>query len=140
MITPILKATGLSAIALLLSAPVSQAQTAEQYNRASQAIQICGSTQGALIPECAKFRGQFGSGLSGGFAGGGTAGTAAGMANLLGGVMGRGSAPATVAPPPSVGIDLNKAITNCVARAAGDQVQIQRCLSIAGGGTAPHPR
>ncbi len=136
MITPALKATGLSAIALLLPAPASHAQTADQYNRASQAIQICSSAQGALIPECAKLRGQFGSGLSGGLGGGGTAGKAAGMAGLLGSVMGSGSAPAALAPAPSVGIDLNKAITNCVARAAGDQVQIQRCLSIATGGAS----
>ena len=49
------------------------------------------------------------------------------------------AAPAPAAAA-SVGIDLNKAITTCVARAAGNQVQIQRWLAIAGGGTAPHAR
>ena len=121
-----IRATILAAALLALPAAVGQAQTANDVNRLNAAIQICNSPMGAGAPECAKLRGQLGGG--GGVPGGGTTSAIAG---LLGGAMAPKAAPA---PAQSVGIDLNKAITTCVARAAGDQVQIQRCLAIAGGG------
>lgn len=49
----------LPGLILLIAAP-AQAQTADQYNRASQALQICGSATGAMIPECAQLRGRMG--------------------------------------------------------------------------------
>eukprot|EP01041_Mallomonas_annulata_P034029 gene34029-56734_t len=61
MNNPTRKALGLFAIALNRSAPAARAQTADQYNRASQAIQICSSPMGVTTPECAKLRGQFGA-------------------------------------------------------------------------------
>ena len=56
MIKASITATGLYAIALLLSAPSAQAQTADQYNRASQAIQICSSAMGATRKKTALSR------------------------------------------------------------------------------------
>lgn len=93
----------LPGLILLLAAP-AQAQTADQYNRASQALQICGSATGAMIPECAQLRGRMGMsvvapqdaaaalgsmGLRGGspisgFGNLGGGGKAAGIASLLG--------------------------------------------------------
>ena len=122
-------------VLLAVPAAAGHAQTANDVNRLNAAIQICNSPMGAGTPECAKLRGQ----LSGGARGLPGDGTTSAIASLLGGAMAPRAAPAPAAAA-SVGIDLNKAITKCVARAAGDQVQIQRCLSIAGGGTAPHPR
>ena len=127
----------------------AQAQTAAQYNRASQAIQICSSAQGAFIPECAKLRGQFGgasaaapSGLGGfGGYGGGKAGAAAG---ILGAVMGAANraqpqaAPA-YAPPAISPQALQEAIATCVRTAAGNAAVIQGCLTIANRGAAPPP-
>ena len=149
-----LTATGLYAIALLLSAPSAHAQSAEQYNRASQAIQLCSSAQGALIPECAKLRGAYGaptlggggggglgalSGLGslGGFKGMGSAGKAAGIANLLGSAMSqaRNAAPAQAAGAPVANTSIiQQAITDCVRNAAGNNAMIQGCLAIATGG------
>ena len=148
-----LTATGLYAVLLLLSAPSAHAQSAEQYNRASQAIQLCSSPQGALIPECAKLRGAYGaptlggggSGLGalgglGGFKGMGSAGKAAGIANLLGSVMSqaRSAAPAQAAPAAGATSMMQQAITDCVRNAAGNSAMIQGCLAIATGG-APVP-
>ena len=145
-----LTATGLYAVLLLLSAPSAHAQSAEQYNRASQAIQLCSSPQGALIPECAKLRGAYGaptlggggSGLGalgglGGFKGMGSAGKAAGIANLLGSVMSqaRSAAPAQAAPAAGATSMMQQAITDCVRNAAGNSAMIQGCLAIATGGT-----
>jgi hypothetical protein len=82
------------ALGLLVGAPaVGQAQTAAQYNRATQAIQLCASAAGAMIPECAQLRGGLGaapapgaanalSGLLGG--GGNSGGKAAAAAGLFG--------------------------------------------------------
>ena len=46
----------------------------------------------------------------------------------------RAAAPAAGRRAAALGIDINKAITACVARAAGDQAQIHACLAIANGG------
>lgn len=123
------------AVAVAASALPAAAQTANDVNRLNAAIQVCNSGF-ANTPECAKLRGQLGGG-----GGGGTAAAASGFASLLGGAMSARNAPAPAAAPaaPGLGIDINKAITNCVARAAGDAAQIQRCLAIANGG-APPPR
>ena len=129
----ILNRAALAAVLVVAALPAA-AQTAVDVNRLNAAIQICNSPMGAGTPECARLRGQLGGGY-----GRGTAGKAAGMAGLLGGVMGGARAAPAPAAPASVGIDLNKAITACVARAAGDQVQIQRCLAIANGGAAITP-
>ena len=128
----------MAAVAFLMTAP-ARAQTAGDINRLNQAVQICNSPMGAGMAECAKLRSQLGGG--GGFPGmgGGNVAKAAGMASLLGGVMRGGATASAPVPAPSVGIDFNKALTNCVARAAGDQAQIQRCLAITGGGVAEKP-
>ena len=158
MIKASITATGLYAIALLLSAPSAQAQTADQYNRASQAIQICSSAMGATIPECAKLRGTYGaptlgggggglgalSGLGslGGFKGMGSAGKAAGIANLLGSAMSqaRSAAPAQAAAAPVANTAMiQQAITDCVRNAAGNNAMIQGCLAIATGGANVPP-
>jgi hypothetical protein len=151
MIKISLTVTGLYAIAMLFNASSAHAQSAEQYNRASQAIQICSSAQGALIPECAKLRGTYGAPtLSGGGSGlgalgglgGGKAGAAAG---ILGAVMGAANRAQTQAAPP-VGParlnpqDLQNAIAMCVKNAAGNTTAIQACLAIANGGVSPAPR
>ncbi len=155
MIKMSITATGLYAIALLLSAPSAHAQSAEQYNRASQAIQLCSSPQGALIPECAKLRGTYGAptlggggggglgalGSLGGFKGMGSAGKAAGIANLLGSAMSqaRSAAPAQAAAAPVANTSMiQQAITECVRNAAGNNAMIQGCLAIATG-AAPVP-
>jgi hypothetical protein len=119
--------------AVLATAVPAAAQTANDVNRLNAAIQVCNSGF-ASTPECAKLRGQ----LAGGGGGGGTAAAASGFASLLGGAIApRNATPAAPPAAPGLGIDINKAISNCVARAAGDQVQIQRCLAIANGGAAP---
>ena len=145
-----LTSAGLYAVLLLLSAPSAHAQSAEQYNRASQAIQLCSSPQGALIPECAKLRGAYGaptlggggSGLGGlgGFKGMGSAGKAAGIANLLGSVMSQARSVGPVQAAPAAGATsmMQQAITDCVRNAAGNSAMIQGCLAIATGG-APVP-
>jgi hypothetical protein len=121
-----------AAVAMVLAAPV-RAQTANDVNRLNAAIQVCNSGLGNT-PECARLRSQLGGG------GGGGGGTASALAGILGGAMAPKPAPPSAAPAaPGIGIDINKAITNCVARAAGDQAQIQRCLAIANGGAAPRP-
>ena len=153
MIKQTLKAVGLYAFAILMYAPAAQAQSAEQYNRASQAIQLCSSPQGALIPDCAKLRGAYGaptlggggSGLGalgglGGFKGMGSAGKAAGIANLLGSALSqaRSAAPAQAAPVAGATSMIQQAITDCVRNAAGNSAMIQGCLAIAtGGATIP---
>jgi hypothetical protein len=80
------------ALSLLIGAPaVTQAQTAAQYNRAAQAIQLCASSAGAMVPECAQLRGGLvaaptpgaANALSG-LLGGGGSGKAAAAAGLLG--------------------------------------------------------
>jgi hypothetical protein len=140
--------------ALSVPAAPAQAQSAEQYNRASQAIQICGSAMGAMVPECAKFRGGMGMsvvtpqqsasalgslGLGGGGLGGG-AGKAAGIASLLGQAVNAArsqqQAAAAQAPAANPGA-IQQAITTCVQNAGGDNVAIQTCLQIANAGAAP---
>lgn len=120
----------LSGLILLIAAP-AKAQTAEQYNRASQALQICGSATGAMIPECAQLRGRMGMsvvapedaaaalgsmGLRGGGAplGGmgnlGGAGKAAAIAGLLGqAIVAARSQQETAAPasPSSAGVNVS---------------------------------
>lgn len=142
---------GLAAsVACLMAAPV-RAQTAYDINRLNAAMQICNSPAGATMAECAQLRARMGmsagptvnlpgGGLSG-LAGGNKAQAAAGILGLLS--QARPAAAAAAAPPtpaaasPGIGIDINRAISNCVARAAGDQAQIDRCLAIANGGVAP---
>ena len=123
-----------AACLLMLPALPAAAQTAGDINRLNQAVQICNSPMGAGMAECARLRGQLGGGY-----GGGTATKAAGIASLLGGAMGGANAAPAPAAAPTVGIDLNRAITACVARAAGDQAQIERCLAIASGGVPARP-
>ncbi len=76
-----------AALSMLIVAPTAQAQTAADYNRASQAMQICASPMGATIAECAQLRGAVGgspaNALSG-VLGGGSGGKAAAAAGLLG--------------------------------------------------------
>ena len=154
MIKISITATGLYAFSLLLSAPAAHAQTADQYNRASQAIQICSSPMGATIPECAKLRGMYGAptlgaqpsaiglGALGGFKGMGSAGNAAGIASLLGSAMSaaRSTTPTQPATPAGNGAMIQQAITDCVRNAAGNSAMIQGCLAIATGGTVPSAR
>lgn len=145
---PPLKTFGLHVIALVLLAPAARAQTADQYNRASQAIQICSSPMGATIPECAKLRGMYGAptlgapfntvglGALGGFKGMGNAGKAAGIASLLGSAMTAARTSAQPAAPANTAAKIQQAITDCVRNAAGDSAMIQGCLAIATGGAA----
>lgn len=81
------------AVALLIglgAAPfAAQAQSAAEYNRAAQAIQLCSSSMGALVPECANLRGALGAGLAPSavpnpFAGAGVGKSSAVAAGLLG--------------------------------------------------------
>lgn len=80
------------ALSLLIGAPtVAQAQTAAQYNRAAQAIQLCASPAGALVPECAQLRGGLvaapapgAANVLPGLLSGGGSGKAAAAAGLLG--------------------------------------------------------
>ncbi len=76
------------ALGLLSAAPAgAQAQSAAQYNRAAQAMQICASAAGAMIPECAQLRGMVGG-----------AAAPAGAANLMSGLgVGSGAKGATAA-------------------------------------------
>lgn len=151
-------------VVLAVSVPCSAAlaQSAEQYNRAAQAMQICGSGTGALIPECAKFRGSLGMsvvspqdaasalgqlGLRGNGAtpGFGGSGQAAGIANLLGAAISSGQnrqAPPAAAPPPPVNpAAIQQAVSACVRGAGGNAAVIQTCLQIgAAGPTTPAAR
>lgn len=111
----------LVALSLLIGAPAgAQAQSAAQYNRAAQAMQICGSAAGAMIPECAQLRGAFGaapapagtanalSGLVGG--GGGNAATAAGLLGMAAQAFAAQRAPAAPQPaPPAAGFPAMRA-------------------------------
>jgi hypothetical protein len=145
---------------LSMPAATAQAQSAEQYNRATQAIQICGSAMGAMVPECAKFRGGLGMsvvtpqqsasalgslGLGGGGLGSG-GGKAAGIASLLGQAVNaarsqqQAAAPQAPVANPSA---IQQAITTCVQNAGGNSGAIQACLQVANaapqaaGGYAP---
>lgn len=100
------------ALGVLIAAPAGvQAQTAAQYNRAAQAIQICASAAGALMPECAQLRGAFGAApapagaanaLSGLFGGGGSqAATAAGLLGAAAQALATQRAPAAPQPAPA---------------------------------------
>ncbi len=127
--------------ALLLAAPAAYAQTAADYNRASQAIQICASPMGATLPECARLKSGLGLGggapLGQGGLGGGKAGAAAGILGTLMGAANKGAAPATVAsrgPDPQA---IQNAIALCVRNAAANASAIQACLAIADTRTAP---
>jgi hypothetical protein len=148
-------------IALISSAPPAQAQTAEQYNRATQAIQLCSSGMGAMVPECAKLRGGLGMSVVspqeaasamgqlrgggapglGGFGGPGAAGKAAGIASLLGSAMSAArSQQAAAAAPSAVNPGaIQQAIATCVQNAGGNNAAIQACLQIANAGAAPAP-
>jgi hypothetical protein len=77
---------------LLMAAPtVGHTQSAAQYNRAAQAMQICASAMGATIPECAQLRGAVGAPVV-------SAGDTAAVANMVSGLFGRPAAPAPIAP------------------------------------------
>ena len=130
-----------AAFALSLPAAPVQAQSAAQYNRASQALQICASAMGAGIPECAKLRGQFGGGASvpgiGGLGGGFGGGAAAGIAGLLGSAM---SAASQQQAQPSMAPQVNgnqQAYASCIQGAGGNPTVIQACASILGAAGPP---
>lgn len=101
------------ALGVLIAAPAGvQAQTAAQYNRAAQAMQICASPAGALVPECAQLRGMVGgapapagaaNALSGLFGGGGgaQAATAAGLLGAAAQALAAQRAPAAPQPAPA---------------------------------------
>ncbi len=120
----------------------AQAQSAAQYNRASQAIQICSSPMGATVPECAQLRGRL-SGAAGlpGPLGGFGGGKAAGIAGLLGTAMsaaGSLQARPSMAPAP---MGNPQAYASCLQGAAGNPTVIQACASIlgaAGSASAQH--
>jgi len=142
------------AIALALPTAPALAQSAEQYNRAAQAIQICSSGMGAMVPECAKLRGGLGMpvvspqdaasamgqlgvrsggvpaiGGLGGFGGGGKA---AGIAGLLGAAMTAARSQQAAPPPPASNPGaVQQAIATCVQNAGGNNAAIQACLQIA---------
>lgn len=110
----------LVALSLLIGAPAgAQAQSAAQYNRAAQAMQICGSAAGAMIPECAQLRGAFGAApapagtanaLSGLVGGGGNAATAAGLLGMAAQAFAAQRAPAAPQPaPPAAGFPAMRA-------------------------------
>lgn len=145
--------------ALNLSATAAEAQTADQYNRAAQAIQICSSGMGAMVPECAKLRGGLGMSVVspqdaaaavgqlrgggipgiGGLGGLGGAGKAAGIAGLLGSAMNaaRNQQQAPAAAPSANPGAIQQAIALCVQNAGGNNAAIQACLQIANAGAAP---
>lgn len=151
-----------AALAASLPEGPARAQSAEQYNRATQAMQICGSSTGALIPECAKFRGSLGMtvvspqdtaaalgqlGLrgNGAPAGLGGSGQAGGIASLLGAAMtaaqSRQAPPAAASPPPANPAAIQQAVSACVRGAGGNAAVIQTCLQIgAAGPTTPAAR
>lgn len=159
----IIPASVVAVLAVSLPCSAALAQSAEQYNRAAQAMQICGSSTGALIPECAKFRGSLGMsvvspqdaasalgqlGLRGNGAtpGFGGSGQAAGIANLLGAAISAGQnrqAPSAAAPPPPPvnPAAIQQAVSACVRGAGGNAAVIQTCLQIgAAGPTTPAAR
>ncbi|TAJ74101.1 MAG: hypothetical protein EPO51_02725 [Phenylobacterium sp.] len=150
-------------LVLALPSAPARAQSAEQYNRAAQAIQICSSGMGAMVPECAKLRGGLGmsvvspqeaasamgqlglrgSGNSaipgiGGLGGLGGSGKAAGIASLLGSAISaaRSQQAAAAAPAANPGA-IQQAIGMCVQNAAGNAMAIQACLQIANAGAPP---
>ncbi len=52
-------------LSLLAALPVAaHGQSAAEYNRAAQAIQLCSSSMGALVPECANLRGALSGGMA----------------------------------------------------------------------------
>jgi hypothetical protein len=128
-------------VALVLATPAA-AQSAADYNRANQALQICASPMGASIPECGKVRSHFGVGAPGG---GGGGSNAAGIAGILGSALGSAQR-STAAPsmaPPSAGANpaaIQQAIAICVKSAAGDPAVIQKCLAIASAAPAAAAR
>ncbi|WP_296597260.1 hypothetical protein [Phenylobacterium sp.] len=118
----------------------SGAQTADQYNRAAQAIQMCSSAMGAMIPECARLRGRpvvgAGPGAVPGALGPGKAAAAAGIFSLL------SQAQAQAAPAPAATSAVNpaaiqQAIATCVQNARGNETAIQACLRIADAAKGP---
>jgi len=129
----------LAGSALAIAGPAS-AQTAEQYNRAAQAIQMCSSAMGAMVPECAKLRGRLGvgpaPGLMSGSLGGGKAAAAAGIFSLLSQAQTPAAPPAAAAPAVNPAA-IQQAITTCVQNARGSDAAIQACLRIADAAMAP---
>ena len=168
MTTKLTLAMFTAGVMLTNGAPAS-AQTADQYNRATQAIQMCSSGMGAMIPECAKLRGGLGMsvvspqdaasalGVAGGGAptlggfgigsfgglGGGGGGKAAGIAvGLLGQAMNAARNQQAAAAPTAPAANpgaIQQAISTCVQNAGGNSVAIQACLQIASAGAAPQP-
>jgi len=85
----------LTAVVLAGAPAAVHAQSAYQYNRAAQAIQICASAMGAAIPECGQLRGAVGAPAI-------SPAESAAAANLLSGLTG-GAVPAAPAAIPGVG-------------------------------------
>lgn len=165
MTTFITRAALAATVAFAASLPgvSAQAQSAEQYNRAAQAIQICSSGMGAMVPECAKLRGGLGMsvvspqdaasamgqlglrgggapvGGLGGLGGLSGSGKAAGIASLLGSAMNAAQRQqvAVAAQPAANPGAIQQAIATCVQNAGGNNVVIQACLQIANAGAAP---
>lgn len=143
------------ASALALSGLPAQAQTADQYNRASQAIQMCSSGMGAMIPECAKLRGGLGMsvvspqqaqsalgslGLGGGGGLGGFGGNKAQAAvGILGALGAMRQQAAAAAPAANNAGAIQQAIAMCVQNAQGNNTAIQACLNIANAGPPAAP-
>jgi hypothetical protein len=147
---------GLIALSLLISAPAgAQAQTAAQYNRAAQAMQICASPAGAMLPECAQLRGAVGGAPApgaanaiGGLFGGGKATAAAGLLGMAtqaaAAAKAKAAAPPAAAPvqfgaPSPVGAsaaayDRN---TNTALAVQGAAAQYQACVAQVGPANAP---
>lgn len=129
----------LALLALAIATPAA-AQSAADYNRANQALQICASPMGATIPECGKVRSQFGVGSPGG---GGS--SASGIAGVLGNALSAAQRPAAApSMTPAAGganpAAVQQAIAICVKSAAGDPAVIQKCLAIANTAPAAAPR
>lgn len=147
----------------LSAAPLAaHAQSAAEYNRAAQAIQLCSSSMGALVPECANLRGALTGGLAGGLAppaaanpyagGGSTSAVAAGLLGMATQAFSAARAAPIPAPAPAATDyytatalatqNATQAYHACVARvgaanAAGVQGCIAQLQAASGGTPAP---
>ena len=137
-----------------------QAQTANDYNRAAAAMQLCASPAGASIPQCAQLNQQLGVAAGGNAGANASAGAAAagallnglanrgggggGLAGLLGAVAGQAAqAAAPAAPAVGSGDYYNQAAGATYNAAAGYQACVaanptnwQSCLAQMQGGAA----
>lgn len=138
----------------------ASAQTAQQYNQAAAAIQLCSSPAAASIPQCAQLKQQLGLGGGANAQANANAGAAAagallnglanrgggggGLAGLLGAVAGQAAqAAAPAAPPVGSGDYYNQAAGATYNAAAGYQACVaanptnwQSCLAQMNGGAA----